>query len=78
MWQMIYTYLQDFDWNTLLWYGIFFILAGIAIILVPEILIALIAGTLMAIGGLIIYVALQLKKAARQARSEWIEIHFMD
>jgi len=78
MWQMIYTYLYDFDWNTLLWYGIFFILAGIAIILVPEILIALIAGLLLATGGIIIYVALQLKKATRKNRSNWIEIHFME
>ncbi len=78
MWQMIYTYLHDFDWNTLLWYGIFFILAGITIILVPEILIALIAGLLLATGGIIIYVALQLKKVTRKNKDNWIEIHFME
>ena len=78
MWQILYTYLQDFDWNTLLWYGVFFILAGITIILVPEVLVALIAGTLIALGAGIIYTAIQLKKAAQRSKDEWIEIHFMD
>jgi len=40
---------------TLLLYGVFFILAAILIILVPEILVALIAGMLLVIGAVFIY-----------------------
>ncbi len=63
---------------TLFLYGVFFILAAILIILVPEILVALIAGMLLVIGAVFIYAAWQLRKAMNRSRNEWIEIHYMD
>ena len=78
MWNIIHTYIQDFDWMTLFLYGVFFILAAILIILVPEILVALIAGMLLIIGAVFIYAAWQLRKAMNRSKNEWIEIHYMD
>ncbi len=78
MLDFIYTYIHDFDWMTLLLYGVFLILAAILIILVPEILVALIAGFLLLLGTILIVAAIQIRKARKERRSEWIEIHYMD
>ncbi len=78
MWNFLGINIHTLDWMTVLLYGIFFILMGIVIILVPEILIALIAGTFIAIGAFLIYGAWQIRKAMNRSQNEWIEIHFRD
>ncbi len=62
-------------WNYLLT-GLFFILAGIVIILVPQILVALVASVLIVIGLVIVFFAWQLRNIHRSHRK--IRIEYLD
>ncbi|NOX36949.1 MAG: hypothetical protein GXO78_05370 [Calditrichaeota bacterium] len=56
--------------------GLFFILAGIVIILVPEILVALIASAFIVVGLVILVVAWQIRRLHKPFRR--IRIEYMD
>jgi len=63
-------------WWNYLTVGLLFFLAGVVIILVPEILIALIASVFLLIGLFFVFIALQVRKMQKRLRR--IKIHYIN
>ena len=79
MWKGFWNTNSIFDdsiWIQLLSVGIIFILTGLLIILVPEILIAFIASIFFLIGGMLTYFAIKLRKESK--RSFKIKIDYIE